>query len=86
MSLIPRCYRPASRRLATLSRAFTTASRRLYAAAPDSPAKELGVGEMEGVTVKIEPLRRTGEDERTMRARLLCEFMSPLPSPRASLS
>jgi hypothetical protein len=37
---------------------------------------ELGVGEMEGATFKVEPLRRTGEDEATMRARLLCPFPS----------
>jgi hypothetical protein len=34
---------------------------------------ELGVGEMEGGKFKVEPLRRTGEDENTMRARLVCE-------------
>lgn len=34
--------------------------------------KELGVGEMEGASFKVEPLRRTGEDANTMRARLLC--------------
>lgn len=32
---------------------------------------ELGVGEMEGAKFKVEPLRRTGEDGNTMRARLL---------------
>ncbi|EGE77603.2 TPR repeat protein [Blastomyces dermatitidis ATCC 18188] len=32
---------------------------------------ELGVGEMEGITFKVEPLRRQGEDITTMRARLL---------------
>jgi hypothetical protein len=32
----------------------------------------MGVGEMEGAKFKIEPLRRTGEDANTMRARLLC--------------
>ncbi|CAI6333059.1 unnamed protein product [Periconia digitata] len=32
---------------------------------------ELGVGELEGASFKVEPLRRTGEDEATMRARLL---------------
>lgn len=37
------------------------------------PAKpELGVGEMEGITFKVEPIRRQGEDISTMRARLLC--------------
>lgn len=33
---------------------------------------ELEVGEMEGITFKVEPLRRVGEDISTMRARLLC--------------
>jgi len=32
---------------------------------------EMGVGELEGGKFKIEPLRRTGEDANTMRARLL---------------
>lgn len=36
--------------------------------------KELGVGELEGASFKVEPLRRTGEDANTMRARLLCPF------------
>lgn len=36
---------------------------------------ELGVGEMEGGKFKIEPLRRTGEDGNTLRARLLCPFL-----------
>ena len=39
---------------------------------------ELGVGEMEGAEFKVEPLRRTGEDSATMRARLLCPS---LPQP-----
>ena len=37
---------------------------------------ELGVGEMEGITFKVEPIKRTGEDVSTMRARLLCMFSS----------
>jgi hypothetical protein len=37
---------------------------------------ELGVGEMEGVTFKVEPLRREGEDTSTTRARLLCKRYS----------
>lgn len=37
---------------------------------------ELDVGEMEGASFKVEPLRRTGEDGNTMRARLLCLFIS----------
>ncbi|KAF2138498.1 uncharacterized protein K452DRAFT_256027 [Aplosporella prunicola CBS 121167] len=32
---------------------------------------ELGVGEIEGGSFKVEPIRRTGEDANTMRARLL---------------
>lgn len=39
---------------------------------PQKP--ELGVGEMEGITFKVEPLKRKGEDTATMRARLLCTF------------
>ena len=37
---------------------------------------ELDVGEMEGAKFKVEPLRRTGEDDNTIRARLLCPFTS----------
>ena len=37
---------------------------------------ELGVGEMEGGSFKVEPLRRSDEDSRTMRARLLCQSYS----------
>lgn len=36
---------------------------------------ELEVGEMEGAKFKVEPIRRTGEDGNTMRARLLCPFL-----------
>ena len=39
------------------------------------PNAELEVGEMEGAKFKVEPLRRTGEDGNTMRARLLCPFL-----------
>ncbi|KAL3461004.1 WD40-repeat-containing domain protein [Aspergillus heterothallicus] len=38
---------------------------------PGAQKPELEVGEMEGITFKVEPLRRTGEDASTMRARLL---------------
>jgi hypothetical protein len=34
---------------------------------------DLAVGEMEGGKFRVEPLRRTGEDENTMRARLVCK-------------
>ncbi|KAG5298184.1 TPR domain-containing protein, G-protein comlpex beta subunit CpcB [Histoplasma ohiense] len=37
----------------------------------DGRKPELGVGEMDGITFKVEPLKRDGEDIMTMRARLL---------------
>ncbi|ORX99489.1 Flavinator of succinate dehydrogenase-domain-containing protein [Clohesyomyces aquaticus] len=39
--------------------------------AGEGSGEELGVGEMEGAKFKVEPLRRAGEDDATMRARLL---------------
>lgn len=40
------------------------------------PAKvsrpDFAVGELEGISFRVEPLRRTGEDLPTMKARLLC--------------
>jgi hypothetical protein len=42
---------------------------------------ELNVGELEGASFRVEPLRRTGEDASTMRARLLCLFL-PTSSSR----
>ena len=48
--------------------------------APDEgPNAEMGVGEMEGAKFKVEPLRRTGEDGNTMRARLLCASSATFP-------
>lgn len=44
------------------------------AAEPEKVGSDLAVGEMEGGKFKIEPLRRTGEDGNTMKARLLCPF------------
>lgn len=44
-------------------------------AAPSSGTNaDLGVGEIEGGTFKVEPIRRTGEDVNTTRARLLCKL------------
>lgn len=43
--------------------------------------KELGVGELEGAKFKVEPLRRTGEDVSTTRARLLCPLLSAAKTP-----
>ena len=45
----------------------------------DGPNAELDVGEMEGAKFRVEPLRRTGEDGNTMRARLLCPFLPMFP-------
>jgi hypothetical protein len=48
---------------------------------------ELGVGEMEGITFKVEPLKRVNEDVTTMRARLLCTFpelMKPIYRTKAN--
>lgn len=43
--------------------------------APESGVNaDLEVGEIEGGTFRVEPLRRTGEDANTTRARLLCSF------------
>jgi hypothetical protein len=39
---------------------------------------DLEVGELEGGSFRIEPLRREGEDANTMRARLLCMFLIQL--------
>ncbi|PHH81788.1 hypothetical protein CDD83_3479 [Cordyceps sp. RAO-2017] len=42
---------------------------RLFATSGGAP--ELGVGELRGAAFRVEPLRRTGEDAETTRARLL---------------
>ncbi|MCJ1442696.1 MAG: succinate dehydrogenase assembly factor 2 [Stictis urceolatum] len=57
---------------------------------PDEGANaELDVGEMEGAKFKVEPLRRTGEDDNTMRARLLCPLIDlsipPTKVPRLTM-
>ena len=50
--------------------------------APDAgPNSELNVGEIEGGSFRVEPLRRTGEDANTMRARLLCKTRPARESP-----
>lgn len=55
------------------------------AGAPEGgPNSELDVGEMEGAKFKVEPLRRTGEDGNTTRARLLCPFLN-YTNPAAQL-
>ncbi|KAJ9156408.1 hypothetical protein NKR23_g1301 [Pleurostoma richardsiae] len=63
-----RLGRPASTALAPFRRHQSSSS-----SGPIDPASsgELEVGELEGAKFKIEPLRRTGEDPATTRARLL---------------
>ncbi|PTB73339.1 DUF339-domain-containing protein [Trichoderma longibrachiatum ATCC 18648] len=51
--------------------AFTTSSSLRSSDDAGATAGELGVGELQGATFKIEPLRRVGEDDATKRARLL---------------
>ena len=56
----------------------TGGQKRGYSTARTSPSNagenaDLKVGEIEGGQFRVEPLRRTGEDANTMRARLLCE-------------
>jgi hypothetical protein len=47
---------------------------------PEGPVEgELKVGEIEGGSFKVEPIRRTGEDANTTRARLLCPSLSARP-------
>ncbi|KAK3684914.1 Flavinator of succinate dehydrogenase-domain-containing protein [Podospora appendiculata] len=61
-------------RPASASRLFTTASSPLRRPASDRDTitgRDLEVGELQGATFKIEPLRRTGEDMATTRARLV---------------
>ncbi|KAI0446197.1 Flavinator of succinate dehydrogenase-domain-containing protein [Xylaria telfairii] len=79
-SLSRTLFRPARH---ALTRSTARAPRALVArgmatvgnAPPMEPQKErrreMAVGEFEGATFTIEPLRRVGEDEKTMRARLV---------------
>jgi hypothetical protein len=39
----------------------------------EDEGRDIEVGELQGASFRVEPLRRTGEDMGTMRARLLCE-------------
>ncbi|KAK6074331.1 tpr repeat protein [Seiridium cupressi] len=66
----------APRAIAAAVRPFsasTSFAARVSNAPPAGPPSggEMGVGELEGAEFKIEPLRRVGEDEKTMRARLV---------------
>ena len=65
----------ASRHVSVSGYLFPRAKSSSPGGAPDAiPTSELGVGELQGATFKVEPLRRVGEDPATMRARLLCKL------------
>jgi hypothetical protein len=72
--------RPATRGAAVVARVrqplraiLPLASQRLSSSSSQPKSQgDLGVGELQGVQFKVEPLRRVGEDPATMRARLLC--------------
>jgi hypothetical protein len=76
--------RPATRALARarqpLSAALRLAPKRFESSARPASNRDLEVGEIQGASFKIEPLRRVGEDPATMRARLLCAFPAGPPS------
>lgn len=77
MMSIPRALRPASRRILNARPVLATAVPARWQhnnSGPFDPVPghEMGVGELEGAKFRIEPLRRTGEDAETMRARLTC--------------
>ncbi|KAG7288603.1 hypothetical protein NEMBOFW57_004957 [Staphylotrichum longicolle] len=68
--------RPATRVLArarpSLSSLARLAPKRFESSnSAQQPPRDLEVGELQGASFKIEPLRRVGEDPATMRARLL---------------
>ncbi|KAK8081614.1 Flavinator of succinate dehydrogenase-domain-containing protein [Apiospora saccharicola] len=65
MASLQKVLRPAARRAA-----FARQRQQCAAARPPAQA-DIGVGELEGAKFKIEPMRRVGEDDKTMRARLV---------------
>lgn len=77
MMSIPRALRPASRRILSAHPVVASAVPARWQHSNNGPfdpipGHEMGVGELEGAKFRIEPLRRTGEDAETMRARLTC--------------
>lgn len=87
MMSIPRALRPASRRMLSARPVVATAvparwQHKNSGPFDPVPGHEMGVGELEGAKFRIEPLRRTGEDAETMRARLTCTWIPSL-SPSA---
>ena len=85
MASLQKVLRPAARRAAFARQVLrpistTPAFRASVSNAPprDPPAQaDIGVGELEGAKFKIEPMRRVGEDDKTMRARLVCMCFLP---------
>jgi hypothetical protein len=80
MASLTRIAGPARRQILTFAQArqpiaFSTAQ--WMRSTPENPNRDLEVGELQGAKFKIEPLRRTGEDEGVTRARLLCRFRNP---------
>jgi hypothetical protein len=77
---IPRALRPASRRILSARPIVATAVPARWQSNDNRgpfdpvPGHEMAVGELEGAKFRIEPLRRTGEDVETMRARLTCSL------------
>ncbi|KAK2615601.1 hypothetical protein N8I77_002345 [Diaporthe amygdali] len=71
---IQRALRPAARYILRARPVVATAvpARWQHNSGPFDPvaSHEMGVGELEGAKFRIEPLRRTGEDPETTRARL----------------
>lgn len=71
-------FSPARRAIASPARLLSTTVRLASNQQQPDQAGELGVGELQGAKFKIEPLRRTGEDVKTKRARLVCTLSSYL--------
>lgn len=71
----PRALSAATAAKARPFSACASLAARVSNAPPIDPPSggEMAVGELEGASFKIEPLRRVGEDEKTMRARLVCK-------------
>lgn len=67
MAFLARVFRLTMPQGSRWARSLASSSRLLNATAA---GKELEVGEIEGIQFKIDPLRRTGENETTLRARL----------------
>lgn len=84
-------FRPATRALARARQPLCAVLRltpKRFESSHPASNRDLEVGELQGASFKIEPLRRVGEDAATMRARLLCTFSllrkphSRIPLPR----